>query len=286
MACGTALVVYCLLQIYIVRRKKREPDWFGGLELAILAQLLLLALQALALALALYWIHMVAKLPEQVEKADGGGRWNDHYFDETLAEMEHAACETYRTCCRDPRLAPQSAADGGDTAALVNGTSGGSATCLSSPERAIAPGAGGALTVLDPSQPGFCAAISGGDLRFGVAKSGVATQASCAVIDKHVGGFTVADCQQKFCESGLEGYQAFLVAIIEAARENAVPAVVLIAVAFLIQVLQLYFFKVIRSKTAKIVAHQAKTPAGNMAYADPYNQQQLGVFQPAATSEV
>ena len=35
------------------------------------------------------------------------------------------------------------------------------------------PGAGGALTVLDPSQPGFCAAISGGDLRFGVAKSGV-----------------------------------------------------------------------------------------------------------------
>lgn len=253
-ACGVALIVYCVAQIYIVRRKKREPAWTGGIEIAMLSQVALIALQLAAIGLALYWVQMVGKMPEQVEAADGGGRWRDHFFDESLAEMEHAACETYRTCCRDPNLISQTLADSGQLNS-VNSTASG--TCMSSPELAASSGAGGQLTVLDASQPGFCLALSG-EVKFGM--NGVATTASCSLLDSHVGGFSVDDCQKKFCESGLEGYQAFLVSLVDSARANAVPATILIAFTVTVQVLQLYFFNAIRKKAAEMVKN---TPRGN-----------------------
>jgi hypothetical protein len=280
-ACGVALVVYCIAQIYVVRKKKREPAWSGAIELAILSQFALVLLQLVAIALALYWIQMVTKLPEQVEAADGGGRWEDHFFDESLAEMEHAACETYRTCCRDPTLIAQSLSDSGQIN-HVNNTA--SATCLSSPELAGASGAGGQLTVLDASQPGFCLALSG-EVKYGL--KGVATTASCALLDKHVGGFSVDACQKKFCESGLEGYQSFLVALVDAARDNAVPATIIIAITITLQVLQLYFFNAIRKKCLQMVNSTPSAGRYDGDYNGPQgNNKNLGLYAVPAESQV
>ena len=234
---GVCTAVYCLIEIWIVHS---HNDFTCTLALLMLIGTLLLLIQVAAVSLLAFWASSVGKLPEQVAAADGGGRWEDNFFDQALGEFEHFACETYRTCCRDPQLSVPASSN---SLAAISASS----TCMSMPEQATNPAASAQLTVQDPSQPGFCIALSGG-AKF--AHGGV-SQSTCAFLDSQMSAFEQPKCQASFCEAGLRGYHDFLTSLVEAAGRWLIPGTVLVAVLSLVQLLQIFYFRAMRNHAIK-----------------------------------
>jgi hypothetical protein len=98
----------------------------------VAGQLIWVAAQLGAVGLPAYYATVVAAAPLDLD--GGGGRFAGFPLASALATVDGLTCRTYQLCCRDPvldRIGPN-------------------ATCTDE---------------MDPSHPGFCAQLSGGNGR-------------------------------------------------------------------------------------------------------------------------
>jgi hypothetical protein len=189
----TLMLPYFAYEIYVVRH---YHDDIKQLKCIVLLQGLLVLLLVSTIAVVLSWIAAVGELPAQVARSEGGSRWEGHALGGVMKQIEFSACMSYRTCCRDPHLATD---DGDSTRTAPD-------TCSSVPGpknwNVTTDGAlnQGLLSILDASQPAFCAAIAGGardDLQ------GISFDA-CTALEYEV-GFGLQQCQEHFCYDGVVG---------------------------------------------------------------------------------
>ena len=91
------------------------------------------------------------------------------------------------------------------------------------------------LKLRDPSQEGFCEAIAGTENDVFISMS----EGACQKMDESVVGFNRTNCQEKFCQSGIDGYNAFVHTMIDMARRNMYPFAMLSMTLAFVQIFQL-----------------------------------------------
>ena len=150
--------------------------------------------------LVMCWLIIYNMSLDDVEDiGEGGGKWDNHAFGFLMKPVESYFCESYRNCCRDPRMVED------DTFVCTTSHEGTTSTLMSDET--------------DPSRSMFCEYISGqastsvGAIR-GVSKGG------CDALGEIITGFNRAECQAEFCAAGVGGYESFLKLIVAAFRRN------------------------------------------------------------------
>jgi len=159
------------------------------------------------------------------QAGESGGAWGDDgAHTEIYAKMESFACRTYQTCCEPTEIFDIRAANGAPR------------QCKTQHE-GLAEDA--AFILADPSHPRFCPLISGVDEQLSSAE-GV-----CKIIEMAAGaGFTLEQCQQDYCQSGLEGYENFIAITVSIYRQNMLTAGIIAGcvVAFIsVQLINLFY---------------------------------------------
>ena len=161
--------------------------------------------------------------------------------------MESYICKSYQKCCRDPKLlndgvtvTQYDANEGKDNVTqsnvtgMVNSTVKNQQACatlhpgMNEAEQAL-------LRLRDPSQEGFCGAIAGTENDVFISMS----EGACQKMDESVVGFNRTNCQEKFCQSGIDGYNAFVHTMIDMARRNMYPFAMLSMTLAFVQIFQL-----------------------------------------------
>lgn len=214
---------------------------------ATFVSVIFLILQIVAALLLLFYLHSLDGIENN---AIGGGKWDGKLGSSALMEVENYVCESYRNCCRDPKLASEGIGEGKVTEEPVfingsrfdsgtNGTNGttsvDSGVCLTAHDGDINTGI---LDVADPSRPKFCESISGTSSSKTKQFKGMA-KAACKVLDAHVIGFDQDQCQENFCTSGVKGYQEFVDLMVAAVRRNSMAIGGMLLFAVSIQIIQL-----------------------------------------------
>jgi len=186
-----------------------------------------------AVAVIMLWISAVGELPSQVASGAGGARWAGHPLGTIMGQIEHSACESYRTCCRDPNLAPVGINKGQQTTR--------SDTCSSAPQaiNTTVRFDQGDLVLSDASQPAFCDAISGSTKHTG---GGISFDA-CEALDAEL-NFDIPLCQKEFCYEAIPAYHAFLTRVVDGVRGSyLVPALILLSLLIGGQVARMFVFR-------------------------------------------
>jgi len=168
-----------------------------------------------------------------LQAGESGGTWSEEGAHSDLyARMESFACRTYQTCCEPTELFDIRAANG-------------AARQCQTQHEGLAEDA--AFVLADPSHPRFCPLISGVDEQFGSAE-GV-----CKIIEMAAGaGFTLEQCQQDYCASGLEGYENFIAVTVSIYRQNMLVAGIIAGcVVLFISVQLMNLFYIIRQTRAE-----------------------------------
>ena len=226
---------------------------------ASFVSVLFLIVQIVAALLLLFYLHSLDGIENS---AIGGGKWDGKLGSDALMEVENYVCESYRNCCRDPRLASEGTGVGAVTEdpVVVNGTrldssvnatngttSLDSGVCLTAHDGDINTGI---LDVSDPSRPKFCESISGTPSSKTGQFKGMA-KAACKVLDEHVIGFDQEECQAEFCSTGVKGYQQFVDLMVAAVRRNSMAMGGLLLFAVSIQIIQLVVLNALYKKHHK-----------------------------------
>jgi len=225
------IMPYCLIEAHCVRHFHEDVK---SLKCIMLIQGPLLVLTIGIVAVLLLWISAVGDLPAQVASGAGGARWDGHALGGIMGQIEHTACESYRTCCRDPNLVTP-----GQTSNEQQRSS--SATCSSAPQsiNTTIRADQGFLVLKDASQPAFCDAISGSTTHAG----GGISHAACTALDKEL-KFDMKLCQKQFCYDAIPTYHAFLTRVVNGIRGTYLtPAMVLLSIFVGCQVLRLFVFR-------------------------------------------
>jgi hypothetical protein len=185
---------------------------------------------------------------------------------EPVALAEGIVCKTYQTCCRDPKLdlillasnATNDVVGGVDQTGGGGGGGGGDAgsgelgsgntyatTTLSPPTNTsthcLAPAQHeGAttdleLTLRDPSTENFCAYTSGAPSRLLLAPP----YGTCLLLQElgKGDGFSLPQCRNDFCETGIDGYISFLDLVVRLIQKYAVPVTAAISTLLLLQLI-------------------------------------------------
>lgn len=116
-----------------------------------------------------------------------------------MKPVESYLCESYRNCCKDPRMVE-------DESFVCTTSHEGTTTTLFSDET-------------DPSRSMFCEYISGIASPSAGAVRGI-SQSGCDALHNLVIDFDREECQADFCSSGVSGYEFFLKMMIAAFRRN------------------------------------------------------------------
>lgn len=234
---GASLALFACLGIYAVRKGHR------CLMIAYLTiGLLLLVVFITASALFAKYAQDVDGLSRSslAQAGDshgvykGGGVQEDVY-----AQMESFACRTYQTCCEPTELFDLKEQNGAPRHCKV--------VHEGIPEDI-------AFILSDPSHPQFCSQISGVD------SSQSSAEGICKLIEfASGGGFTLEQCQQDYCQEGLEGYENFIAISVSIYRQNMLIAGIIAAcVVFFIVVQLMNLFYIIRQFRSDQVATQSE----------------------------
>ena len=205
--------------------------------------------------LAFYYVFTLLSSSAQLVSDDQGRYTVDGsdgtYIESGLRALEFTACETYRTCCRDPELLTASELDGYDTAVeqlALETELGKSATCVQDTQGGGTALARAQLAEQDPSQSTFCVARTG--VNYDVSKP---EEGSC---DSFFGGNFIpvdrSSCQVLFCESGVSGYLDFLQSFLSMLESWSTTALVAFSVLLVIQMLNFALFEGLREVAAKL----------------------------------
>lgn len=225
LAAGTSLALFACMGIYAVRKGHR---------------CLMITYLVIGLILLLIFVTAAALFAKYAQDVDGLSRsslaqaGDSHGVfkgggvqEEIYAQMESFACNTYQTCCEPTELFDLKERNGAPRQCKVQKEG--------MPEDT-------AFILSDPSHPQFCSQISG------VQSSQSSSQGVCKLIEFAAGGgFTLEQCQQDYCQEGLEGYENFIAISVSIYRQNMLIAGIIAAcVVFFIVVQLMNLFYIIR----------------------------------------
>lgn len=222
LAAGASLALFAGMGIYAVRKGHRCLM----ITYLVIGLILLLIFVTAAALFAKYAQDVDGLSRSSLAQAGdshgvfkGGGVQEDIY-----AQMESFACNTYQTCCEPTELFDLKERNGAPRQCKVQKEG--------MPEDT-------AFILSDPSHPQFCSQIAG------VQSSQSSSQGVCKLIEFAAGGgFTLAQCQQDYCQEGLEGYENFIAISVSIYRQNMLIAGIIAAcVVFFIvvQLMNLYY---------------------------------------------
>lgn len=222
LAAGASLALFAGMGIYAVRKGHRCLM----ITYLVIGLILLLIFVTAAALFAKYAQDVDGLSRSSLAQAGdshgvfkGGGVQEDIY-----AQMESFACNTYQTCCEPTELFDLKERNEAPRQCKVQKEG--------MPEDT-------AFILSDPSHPQFCSQIAG------VQSSQSSSQGVCKLIEFAAGGgFTLAQCQQDYCQEGLEGYENFIAISVSIYRQNMLIAGIIAAcVVFFIvvQLMNLYY---------------------------------------------
>jgi len=189
--------------------------------------LITLALVALTLFLG-YWVWTTDDIPVDSINSLRGTDLSQHVqrFDDWLARelavplsvVEGAVCSTYTMCCRDPALGVRGAVASGNV------------TCIA-PQEGLTSDL--EVTLQDPSSPNFCAYVTGAPPHLLVEPP----RGVCDLLDRMLDGFSLSQCQEDFCGSGIDAYITFVNQMVALIQQYAVPLAAAMGVLVLLLVI-------------------------------------------------
>ncbi|CAJ1357859.1 unnamed protein product, partial [Effrenium voratum] len=215
---GAALAIFCLIGMYAVRRGYRCV-----MISYLIIGLILLVIFIVAAGLSAKYAQDVDGLSRSsiAQAGESGGTWDEKGMEKDVyAQMESFACRTYQTCCEPTELFDLREANGAGR------------QCKAQHEGKAEDAA---FILADPSHPKFCPLLSGVTEHFSSAE-GV-----CKLVElASGGGFTLAQCQQDYCQSGLEGYENFIAVTVSIYRSNMLAAGIIAACVVIFIIVQLW----------------------------------------------
>lgn len=221
---GSSLALFACLGIYAVRRNHRCLMIFY-----LIVGLILLLIFVVAAGLFAKYAQDVDGLSRSslAQAGDSHGTWKGGGVQGVYAQMESFACRTYQTCCEPTELFDIKEQNGAPRQCKV--------VQEGMPEDA-------AFILSDPSHPRFCPMISG------VSEQLSSSQGICKLIEFAAGsGYSLEQCQQDYCQDGLEGYENFIAVSVSIYRQNMLIAGIIAAcVVFFIVVQLSNLFYIIR----------------------------------------
>jgi len=246
---GLVILLFSAVQLWVVFGHYRNHT---AVVLCMVMQVLFIIAQGFVFYYMYSLLTRTALLASGAEDRFGKGGPEDLYVGDGLRAFEFTACETYRTCCRDPNLLTASQLDGLDTPAeqlALEESTGKFATCVQGTQ-----GGGTALereqlAETDPSQSTFCA-VRTGEKGYEFAKP---EEGACAsVLGPNAIRVDAKECQADFCKSGVSGYVAFLQAFITLLEEWSTTLAVAFFIMIVIQLMNFALFEGLREISAKL----------------------------------
>jgi len=215
-----------------------------GLYLGFYWMLILAVVEIVLTLLVVYWVYSIGDVPTDALGALLGDAHSsvDNFLSSALSQpvavAEGLVCKTYQKCCRDFKLAliemssnaTSNAVSGVDETGEELGSGGGAVGSgeyvldpyshggtttgnASASSHCLAPAQheGAAtdfeLTLRDPSTENFCPYTSGAHPALLIDPPA----ATCFLIEEAAGGrFSLDQCKQDFCQTGIDGYLTFL----------------------------------------------------------------------------
>ena len=238
--------VICMFGVIQYRAAKAKST-FAIASVAAMSSIVLIG-QLIIVAYLVYFVSTFDSVDNAQVGTSSYERWKEHgSLSPNLKAMESYICKSYQKCCRDPKLlndgvtvTQYDANEGKDNVTQSNVT--GMVNITVKNKQACAtlhPGMNEAeqalLRLRDPSQEGFCGAIAGTENDVFISMS----EGACQKMDESVVGFNRTSCQEKFCQSGIDGYNAFVHTMIDMARRNMYPFAMLSMTLAFVQIFQL-----------------------------------------------